>query len=108
MERSSNEKVLQMKTGEFGSNRDDFAVTGEITVTITLHEYRDLVESNARFEDTRSNLWNRERQVKELREENSEKDRRIQSLKHQLKLAGGMIKKYKNTLESVIEKGEVK
>lgn len=108
MERSSNEKVLEMKVREYGSNRDDFAVTGEITVTITLHEYRDLVESNARFEDTRSKLWDRERQLKELNEKISAKDSRIESLKNQLKLAGGLIKKYKSTLESVIEKGEEK
>lgn len=108
MERSSNEEVLKMKVDAYGSSRNDFASAGEITVTITLHEYRSLVSTQASYESTRSKLWNRESELKELKEKMSEKERRIESLKNQLKLAGGLIKKYKSTLENVIEKGAEK
>ena len=43
------EQIFKKET-EWGVNRDDFAGENEIMVRITLHEYRELVEKNAKTE----------------------------------------------------------
>ncbi len=39
--------VLEKKMGEYNSNHNNFVASSELTVTITLAEYRDLVEKAA-------------------------------------------------------------
>ena len=39
--------VLDKKLGEYGQNQNNFIAAQEITVTITLAEYRDLIEKVA-------------------------------------------------------------
>ena len=41
------EQIFKKET-EWGTNKNDFAGESEIMVEITLHEYRELVENNAK------------------------------------------------------------
>ena len=43
------EQIFKKET-EWGVNKNDFAAESEIMVRITLHEYRELVENNAKTE----------------------------------------------------------
>ena len=43
------EQIFKKET-EWGTNRNDFVGESEIMVEITLHEYRELVENNAKTE----------------------------------------------------------
>ena len=43
------EQIFKKET-EWGTNKNDFAGESEIMVRITLHEYRELVEKNAKTE----------------------------------------------------------
>ena len=43
------EQIFKKET-EWGVNRDDFAAESELMVQITLHEYRELIEKNAKTE----------------------------------------------------------
>lgn len=57
-----NEELFKVKKGgDYSHNdiRNDFAIPGEITVTITLNEYRALISANAISEERISDL-NRE------------------------------------------------
>ena len=75
------ETLLSKKLDSYNSNDNDFIASGEITVTITLAEYRELVESKARkdFEinEANSDKWKRENENAELKKE-------IERLKQQL------------------------
>lgn len=106
MQRTDNESITIKKTDDYTFNRDDYAMTGELTVTVTLHEYRELVKGSAEISEARSKMWNFQRMAKEKDEKLEQKDKRIAALENQLKLAGAMMKKYKAALESYIEKGE--
>ena len=61
--------VLDKKLSEYGRN-DDFIASQEITVTITLREYRELVSNNATREHeiskANSDKYERETQIKTL------------------------------------------
>lgn len=41
------EVILSKKLNKYGDNNNDFVATGELTVTITLSEYRALVTAKA-------------------------------------------------------------
>lgn len=41
-------QVLSKKMDKWDSPEDNFVATGEITVTITLSEYRDLIKENGK------------------------------------------------------------
>lgn len=64
--------MLQKKTEPYSSNLHDFVADGEITVTITLSEYRDLVSFKAngdsKINELRSCLFKSEQNVRELEE----------------------------------------
>ena len=47
--------IMDKKKG-YDYDGDDFAAPTELTVTITLHEYRNLVASNARIREENSKL----------------------------------------------------
>lgn len=66
--------VLEKKLdGYYNSDIKDFVAPQEITVTITLKEYRDLVEKNATREEAirkaESNKYERDQENSKLREE---------------------------------------
>ncbi len=64
---------IEKNTTGYGVSRDNFAITNdgytEITVTITLNEYRDLVSSKAKAEQyaTDSEKWRLLGEIKELK-----------------------------------------
>ena len=51
-------RVLEKKLEDSATKNTDFAVDGELTVTITVHEYRKLVEDSVRLNYTTSELDN--------------------------------------------------
>ena len=71
----TNNKIFEKKTDSFSTNWDNFSVPGELTVTITLNEYRELVRNNATrqqaIDDAKADKWARDNENKNLKEENS-------------------------------------
>lgn len=65
--------VLEKKLDSYYSDIKDFVAPQEITVTITLREYRDLVEKNATREEAirkaEANKYERDQENSKLREE---------------------------------------
>ena len=65
--------VLEKKLDSYYSDIKDFVAPQEITVTITLREYRDLVEKNAVSKDAidkaNKDKFEREAEIKALRDE---------------------------------------
>ena len=59
---------------KYGSQRDDYANGQELMITITLAEYRDLVEFHAKHED----------ENRKLRLEGYEKDKKIDELQKKI------------------------
>lgn len=73
------------KEVDYSLNQNDFVLDNEITVTITLHEYRELVENNAtskaRIEDANSEKWKCYRENEELKKQVAELKDRIVNTK---------------------------
>ena len=74
-----NEELFKAKNGgEYPRNdiRNDFAIPGEITVTITLNEYRALVSANAisekRNSELNSKLYDAQAKANALKQEREE------------------------------------
>ena len=67
-------KVIKMKTDEYSSNKDNFEIDGELTVTITLNEYRNLVSVSATkdllVKQAESDKYTREQENRALKEQN--------------------------------------
>lgn len=67
------EVILRNKLGKYGGNNNDFVATGELTVTITLSEYRALVASKATrdadINKANTDRFQRESENKALKEE---------------------------------------
>ena len=87
--------ILDKKLNDYGSYLRDFKAEGELVVTITLNEYRSLVESKASSQDYASYNYNLKKQVEKLQSEVSAKDKRIIVLTEQLKAAWRLIKAFK-------------
>ena len=51
-------KILEKKLENRSINSTDFAADGELTVTITIHEYRKLVKDSVRLQHTAAELDN--------------------------------------------------
>ena len=73
------------KEVDYSLNQNDFVLDNEITVTITLHEYRELVEndatSKARIEDANNEKWKYYRENEELKKQVAELKDRIVNTK---------------------------
>ena len=74
MENTINSNViLEKKLDSYYVNNKDFVAPQEITVTITLNEYRDLVEKNSTREEAirkaEANKYERDQENSKLREE---------------------------------------
>jgi hypothetical protein len=67
-------RVIKMKTDEYRSNKDNFEIDGELTVTITLNEYRNLVSVSATkdllVKQAESDKYTREQENRALKEQN--------------------------------------
>lgn len=67
------EVILSKKLDKYGDNSNDFVATGELTVTITLSEYRALVTNKATrdVDVNKANIdrYQRESENKSLKEE---------------------------------------
>jgi hypothetical protein len=65
--------VLEKKLDSYSSNNNDFVAAQEITVTITLNEYRDLVSFKAvgqkKIDEANSDKYTRDTENTKLREE---------------------------------------
>lgn len=84
--------VLEKKLDNYGSNNDNFVASQELTVTITLSEYRKLVSSDATrveaIDKANKDKYERERkiealekQVAELKAENYELKKELEDIK---------------------------
>ena len=67
-------RVIKMKTDEYSSNKDNFEIDGELTVTITLNEYRNLVSVSSTkdllVKQAESDKYTREQENRALKEQN--------------------------------------
>lgn len=67
-------RVIKMKTDEYSANKDNFEIDGELTVTITLNEYRNLVSVSATkdllVKQAESDKYTREQENRALKEQN--------------------------------------
>ena len=67
-------RVIKMKTDEYSSNKDNFEIDGELTVTITLNEYRNLVSVSATkdllVKQAESDKYTRDQENRALKEQN--------------------------------------
>lgn len=93
--------ILDKKLNDLSSYMRDFKAEGELVVTITLNEYRSLVETSANSQSYAYDNYKLKEQVEKLQSEVSAKDKRIVVLTEQLKAAGRMIKAFKAMGENV-------
>lgn len=73
--------LLEKKLDGYSVNSDNFTIPSEITVTITLNEYRNLLKIDSvtqhKIDEAQNDRWKRESENSKLREE-------IDELKHKL------------------------
>lgn len=73
--------ILDKKLDRYGSNDNDFVADKELTVTITLNEYRDLVGKNAtssaRISESEKDKYDRNTENKTLKEKVKELERKL-------------------------------
>lgn len=93
--------ILEKKMEDYSSVMRDFKAEGELVVTITLNEYRFLVESKASSQCYASYNYDLKKQVEKLQSEVSAKDKRIAALTYQLKSAVRLIKEFNAMEENV-------
>lgn len=80
--------VLDKKLSEYNSNKDNFAAADELTVRITLNEYRELVSGVATkksdIDAANKDKYTRENEIKTLTEENKQLKAENYELKKQV------------------------
>ena len=73
--------ILDKKLDRYGFNDNDFVADKELTVTITLNEYRDLVCENAvsseRISEAEKDKYDRNNENKTLKEKVKELERKL-------------------------------
>lgn len=78
-------QVLSKKMVKWDSPEDNFVATGEITVTITLSEYRNLIKEkatkDAEIQELRNSKYSADEQTKAAKEEIAELKEQIVRLK---------------------------
>ena len=87
--------ILDKKMDDYSSMLRDFKADGELLVTITLNEYRFLVDDRATNRHYSSECYDLRKQVENLQKEISDRDKRIASLIEQLKGAARLVKAFK-------------
>lgn len=79
--------ILDKKLDGYRNNDNDFLASGELTVTITLEEYRKLVEKCATrdycINEAEKDKYTREHDNEELRKENAELKAELYELQKQ-------------------------
>lgn len=82
---SEETQVLAKKMAKWDSPEDNFVATGEITVTITLSEYRNLIKEkatkDAEIQELRSSKYSANEQLKAAKAEIAELKEQIVRLK---------------------------
>lgn len=89
------DQILEKKLNDYSSYMRDFKAEGELVVTITLNEYRSLVEEKANGRNYSSDNYELRKQVENLQKEISDRDKRIVALTEQLKGAARLVKAFK-------------
>lgn len=83
--------ILDKKIDKYDYKSEDFLASGELTVTITLSEYRKLVKdcatAQARIDKAESDRYERNSENEKLKEENN----RLKAELYELKKASEMI-----------------
>lgn len=87
--------ILDKKLNDLSSYMRDFKAEGELVVTITLNEYRSLVETSANSQSYAYDNYKLKEQVEKLQSEVSAKDKRIVVLTEQLKSAARLVKAFR-------------
>lgn len=71
---------------DYNSTQDNFVANQELTVTITLNEYRKLIESSAvtekRISEANSEKYKAQREIEKLSKENSELKAKVYELQN--------------------------
>lgn len=89
------DKILEKKMDDYSSTLRDFKAEGELLVTITLNEYRSLVEEKATGRNYSSENYSLKIKMENLEKEISDRDKRIVALTEQLKGAARLVKAFK-------------
>lgn len=89
------DQILEKKMDDYSSMLRDFKADGELLVTITLNEYRFLVDDRATNRHYSNECYDLRKQVENLQKEISERDKRIVALTEQLKGAARLVKAFK-------------
>jgi hypothetical protein len=88
-------QILEKKMDDYSSMLRDFKADGELLVTITLNEYRFLVDDRATNRHYSNECYDLRKQVENLQKEISDRDKRIVALTEQLKGAARLVKAFK-------------
>lgn len=88
------DQILDKKMEDYSSMLRDFKAEGELVVTITLNEYRSLVEEKANGRKYSSDNYDLRKQVENLQKEVRARDKRIVALTEQLKSAARLVKAF--------------
>lgn len=91
------DQILEKKMNDYSSTLRDFKAEGELLVTITLNEYRSLVDDRATNRNYSSERYDLRKKVENLQKEISDRDKRIVELTEQLKMAARLVKAFKMT-----------
>ena len=89
------DQILEKKMNDYSSMLRDFKADGELLVTITLNEYRSLVDDTPTSRNYSSERYDLRKQVENLQKEISDRDKRIVALTEQLKGAARLVKAFK-------------
>ena len=84
-------KVTEKKL-DYSFESKNFAIDGELTVTITLCEYRELIKTAATKDEAikkaEAGRWDRENEIKKLKDENAALKAELYELKKRLDNVG--------------------
>lgn len=89
------DQILEKKMDDYSSMLRDFKADGELLVTITLNEYRFLVDDRATNRHYSNECYDLRKQVENLQKGISDRDKRIAALIEQLKGAARLVKAFK-------------
>ena len=88
--------ILEKKMDGYGTNNKNFVAPGELTVTITVEEYRELVSSDAtrkqQIDDANADKYDRNQQIAKLTKE-------VEDLKAELYETKKLLDQYKEKEE---------
>ena len=84
-----NDAIFVKKSDGYSFEKDDFVATGEITVTITLSEYRYLIKTNAvaksKIDEAVGQKWEAQRERDALKEKVNQLMSELMELKNGVK-----------------------